>query len=85
MVAYLIGQLAKNDGIEKSAINLSDILAEIYAVINSARLLIGGRLVILECENSPSLINHYSNHGFAQLGADDAGDGLITMYRVITD
>lgn len=60
---FLIGQLGKNDEFS-NFINLAEILEFAYGIINEVRELIGGRLVLIECENKEKLINHYKKHGF---------------------
>ncbi len=81
---FLIGQLAKNYTVENNDISLQNILDEVYYVIDKVRSLIGGRAIILECENSEKLINLYSNHGFKVLDTTEDCDQLITMYTHIT-
>lgn len=81
--AFLIGQIGKNASIDENPMTLRIILDEIYGVIAAAKALIGGRIVFLECENKPKLINHYQKHGFTLIQDDTAG--LRTMYINITD
>lgn len=81
---YLIGQLAKNFAIENS-ITLPDILDIVYNDINEARKLIGGRTVIVECEDNEHLIALYESQGFKKLAMDNNEDNLITLYTYITD
>ena len=82
--AFLIGQIGKNSAVLDNELSLSNILDEIYSVINNARSLIGGRAVILECDRSESLINLYKNNHFEVL-IDTAEEPLITMYTYITE
>ena len=79
---YLIGQIAKNFAIENNEINLNYLLKEIYTIISIAKDLIGGRTIILECENIDSLIKLYENHGFKRINIESP-DELITMYSHI--
>ncbi len=81
---FLIGQLAKNYAIKNNTISLQDILDEVYYVIDKVRSLIGGRAIILECENSKKLLNLYSNHGFKVLDTNEDCEQLVTMYTHIT-
>jgi hypothetical protein len=81
---FLIGQLAKNYSVDDNVITLQDILDEVYYVIDQVKSLIGGRAIILECENSPKLIQLYNNHGFKVLNTREDTDRLITMYTHIT-
>ncbi len=81
--AYLIGQLGKNKAIEDNPINLRYLLAEIYGVINEARKLVGGRTIILECDNHDKLISHYERHNFTKIEMPPNHNGDVTMYTVI--
>jgi hypothetical protein len=82
--AYLIGQIGKNSKISNNPLKLNTILNEIYSVIVQAQALIGGRVIILECENNESLISLYQNHGYKLLDITDETN-LKTMYVTITD
>ncbi len=79
---YLIGQIAKNYAIIENPINLKNILSEAFAIIDEAKNLIGGRGIILECEDSPALIQHYRSHGFEQLLIENPNN-LVTLYTFI--
>ncbi|MEI8634729.1 hypothetical protein P4S72_27190 [Vibrio sp. PP-XX7] len=81
--SYLIGQIGKNFAIIDNPINLGSILDEVYAIIDKAKALIGGRAVILECERSDSLIAYYKKHGFEVL-INTKDEALVTMYTYIT-
>jgi hypothetical protein len=79
--AFLIGQIGKNQALENNPITLDHILDEIYLIIHDARELIGGRVIILECENEPSLIELYEKHGFKLLATEETPESeLKTMY-----
>jgi hypothetical protein len=80
---YLIGQIAKNFNIANNPIKLQNILAASYSVINDVKALIGGRAIILECENNQNLINLYERHEFKKLKITDDTDLLITLYTYI--
>lgn len=45
-------------------ISLNFILNEIYAVLSDVKALIGGRIIILECEDNKKLLDLYIRHGF---------------------
>ena len=82
--AYLIGQIAKNTALTDNPIGLSDLLEEVYAVISAAQTLVGGRVVILECEDVPKLIGLYEKHGFTLIKTvDDRSPKFRTLYSVI--
>jgi len=77
---FLIGQLAKNYSVKNNQLTLKNILEEVYAVIDQVRTLVGGRAIILECEDNARLIGLYLEHGFKVLNTIEDTDQLITMY-----
>ncbi|HEN9576629.1 acetyltransferase [Acinetobacter baumannii] len=81
---YLIGQIGKNFSVNNNPIKLENILNEIYNVISQAQALVGGRVIILECENQPKLIALYERHGFNLIDTISGNDTLLTMYTSIT-
>lgn len=79
--AFLIGQLGKNTAIVDNPISLSIILNEIYAVLSEANALIGGRIIILECEDNNRLIQLYKQHGFTLIEIEtNISSSLKTLY-----
>jgi hypothetical protein len=83
--SFLIGQLGKNMAINGNPIGLADILNEAYAVFAAAKQLIGGRVIILECENIPELIAYYERHGFALIETVTGDSDLRTLYIHIVE
>lgn len=83
--SFLIGQLGKNMAINGNPIGLADILNEAYAVFAAAKQLIGGRVIILECENIPELIAYYERHGFALIETVTGESDLRTLYIHIVE
>ncbi|EHZ2725161.1 hypothetical protein L7E35_002761 [Vibrio parahaemolyticus] len=81
--AYLIGQIGKNFSIQPNQISLREILEEVYAIIEKAQALIGGRAVILECGKVDKLIELYKANGFDVL-INTEGEQLVTMYTYIS-
>ena len=51
--AFLIGQLGKNYSVQNNPLNLDKILLEIFNRVEIARKEVGGKSVILECEDTP--------------------------------
>lgn len=82
---FLIGQIGKNHGVDGNPIGLGAILEEIYSVIADAQALIGGRTVILECEDNEGLIRLYQQHGFRLIenAENPPQDQLRTMFTVV--
>ena len=77
---YLIGQIAKNDTY-KSDIQGGDVVDRAVKVIKSAQKIVGGRIIMLECENVPHLIKFYESNGFSIISEDT--DKYIQMIRLI--
>ncbi len=83
--AFLIGQIGKNFSIQNNPIHLNDILNNIYLILFDPKKIIGGRIVILECEDSPKLISLYEKHGFELIELEsDIPSSLKTMYYNIS-
>lgn len=81
----LIGQIGKNFSIEVNPVNLEMLLAEAYGIIHQVQALIGGRVITLECENIPKLIELYERHGFKTIDViGDTENNLVTMYLVVS-
>lgn len=80
-ITFLIGQLGKNDEFSEK-INLGEILDFAYGVINEVRKLIGGRLVLIECENEPKLINLYKKYNFELVQTEN---DLMQLMRLKED
>ncbi|WP_340622453.1 acetyltransferase [Xenorhabdus siamensis] len=77
---YLIGQIAKNFLFNQNPIKFEDIFLYVRNIINTAKILIGGRVIALECESNPKLIALYLKHGFEKLSEKEGGNNsLITM------
>jgi predicted GNAT family N-acyltransferase len=64
--AILIGQLGKNANY-RSDIAGQTILARALDTVYEIHELVGGRIVYLECEDHPKLIDFYTRNGFRYL------------------
>ncbi|WP_050978450.1 hypothetical protein [Beggiatoa alba] len=73
---YLIGQLGKNFNIQDNPLNLTRILECIFPIFEQAQTLIGGRVILLECEDIPALVNIYQREKFVFLQKQE----LIQLY-----
>jgi len=81
---FLIGQIGKNSQIENNPLSLKIILSEIYGVIAQVQSLIGGRVIVLECEDHPRLINLYESHGYKVIDITEQ-ESLKTLYIAISE
>ncbi len=83
--AFLIGQIGKNFNIEHNKICLKHILDEIFSILFEAQKIVGGRIVILECEDDHKLISLYEDHDFELIELEsDILSNLKTMYYNIS-
>lgn len=79
---YLIAQIGKNESISNNNLNLKYIIDEILGLIHTAQKAVGGKVIILECEDNPSLIKLYEQHGFHLIDTKSDENGLKTMYII---
>lgn len=69
IAAPLIGQLGKNYSNNYDKLITGDELLKIACdTVHEALRIIGGKLVYLECEDTPALINFYEDNGFYNFG-----------------
>jgi hypothetical protein len=78
--SYLIGHIAKCDGVEEKM--FLALLDNAMSLIYEAQSIIGGRLVYLDCKNEPKLIEKYEEYGFEYFGTS-AETGLRQYYMKI--
>jgi len=64
--AILIGQLGKNQDFQNE-IDGQSILDEALDTVDDIHKLAGGRIVFLECDENPKLVDFYSRNGFIPL------------------
>lgn len=81
---FLIGQIGKNH-IENNNINLNFILNEAFTIVYDIKSKIGGRIVILECENNDKLLNLYQNNGFTAIEIKEPENNLSTLYYTLSN
>lgn len=73
IVVYLIGQLGRDSGYNASAISGKQMLEDCYALIESAREVMGGRIILLECKPHPRLCKFYESEGYIDITEDENG------------
>lgn len=82
--AILIGQLAKNDYADKEftgQILMESCLSKIY----EGQKILGGRIIILECQKIKKLLDFYSDFGFKQIQTTNSSDSQLLMLNKILD
>lgn len=79
---FLIGQLAKNASEEASEITGKMLLDEACAVIYSAMLSVGGRYIMIECQDNEKLLKFYKENGFMEFLREPEGNkSMVQMLR----
>ena len=77
--AILLGQLGKNEKYQND-INGQSLLDEAVDIVYDIRDLAGGRIVFLECDEHPKLIDFYSRNGFEPL---QKSGGYLQMIKYL--
>ena len=72
---YLIGQLAKND-MNKDQIEGNEIMSFAIDIIKEAQKNVGGRVVLIECNDNKKLKKFYSDTGFEIINKDNEDNQL---------
>ena len=79
LVAFLIGQLGRDTRYTQEDLAGKKMLEDCYGLINSARDIVGGRLILLECKPIEGLCNYYESEGFIDI--TENADGLKQYIR----
>lgn len=81
LMVYLIGQLGRDTSYSKGCLDGNQILQACYGLIGSARDIVGGRLILVECKPVEKVCKIYEDEGFVDITED--GDGLKQYIRFI--
>lgn len=65
---------------EDSFQETNEILDRAINIIERSQKLVGGRIIIVECENKDSLLEFYEEHGFESLQVNNS-NGLLQLIR----
>lgn len=79
---FLIGQLGKNE-LYPDRITGDEIIETALSVIGRAKDLVGGRVVLIECNDIPKLVDFYERNDFTVIRKDPE-DGQLQMIRRIS-
>lgn len=79
LVAFLIGQLGRDTRYTQEDLAGNKMFEDCYGLINSARDIVGGRLILLECKPIDKLCNYYGSEGFIDI--TENADGLKQYIR----
>ena len=80
----LIGQIAKND-IFKNIITGQELFEYCLNMIFDSQLIIGGRIILLECKNIPYLVEFYNKFRFVKFNKNNNENELLQFIRILKD
>ena len=84
----LLGQLGKNyseEAIKAKGITGDELLALAYQKIREAYMIIGGRILFLECEDHQKIKGFYSRNGFKELDNYESPNNLCLFLKNLKD
>ena len=64
---FLIGQLGRSSEYSGKVISGSQMLEHCYGLIESARDIVGGRLILVECKPIEKLCKFYEDRGYVDI------------------
>ncbi|SHJ33450.1 hypothetical protein SAMN02745751_02310 [Dethiosulfatibacter aminovorans DSM 17477] len=82
--SILIGQLGKNE-MYPGTISGSEVLEYCLAKILEGQVRLGGRIIMLECKDTPYLVTLYEKFGFNVLEKDYEEGELLQMIKVLEE
>lgn len=82
--SFLIGQLGRNDTIKSSELPGKDLLNMAISFISRAQKIVGGRIVLIDCENNDKLIKFYEENDFILIQDHSEKSNFVQMIRVLT-
>ena len=81
---YLIGQLARNDGVSSDDLPGKHLLDMAFSVIQTSVEAVGGRIVMVECRDREKLVSFYQNNDFIVIAEQsDNGQPMKQLIRKI--
>ena len=82
-IVYLIGQLARDDNYSSEAIRGADILARALNIISDIKDKIGGKVVLVECEDRKKVIDFYLENEFERLPEHSENELINEIKEII--
>lgn len=76
---YLIGQLARNSEAPKESISGAELLKFAYDVIDRAIEAVGGRYILIECDDNEKLLKFYSDNNFSEINRVSYEDRIMVQ------
>ena len=85
---FLLGQLGKNysaEAIAARCLSGDELLQLAFKKVVEAYRVVGGRILYLECENVPKIIEFYNRNGFTLIEGFTSENGYYMMVKRISD
>ena len=73
VVVFLIGQLGRDTSYPRGYLKGKRMLQDCYGLIGSARNIVGGRIILLECKPIEKLCCFYEEEGYIDITEDSNG------------
>jgi hypothetical protein len=80
---FLIGQLGRDDSVSSAELPGSEILEVAISFVKKAQKYVGGRIIMIDCENNEKVIQFYRDNEFIIIQKHDKKDNLMQMIKVI--
>lgn len=71
LIVFLIGQLGRDTSYSKDYLDGKQMLQACYGLIGSARDIVGGRLILVECKPIEKICKLYEDEGFVDIIEDN--------------
>ncbi len=82
--AILIGQIGKND-LHRELISGLEVMEYCLSTVLNGQAVLGGRIIMLECKDTPYIIDLYERFGFQKLEREYEDDELLQMIKVLEE
>lgn len=83
---YLIGQLARNEGVSNEQLSGRELIEEAQRIIMTAVEAVGGRFMMIECHDDSKLLKFYGDNGFKEIARiADADMPMVQMLCKLVD
>lgn len=81
----LIGQFGKNEFYDDSGFSGDELMGYCLSTIFEGQTKLGGRIIMLECQDIPYLIDFYGRYGFERLDRNYEEGELIQLLRILSE
>jgi hypothetical protein len=81
---FLIGQLGRCSSTDKKELSGGRILEDVFSMIHIVQRFIGGRIVLVECDDNQYLKKFYEKNGFRHLqDSEENGKTFLQYIKII--